>query len=63
MKSKRFYRQKCWSSLLEPPEESEDKSGDYEDEHDDMEEECYQDNQPYHYAELRRLRGIKDVGF
>lgn len=49
--------------MLEPPEESEDKSGDYEEEHDDMEMECYQDNQPYHYSELRKLRGNKDVGF
>ena len=63
MKSKRFYRQKCWSTMMEPPEELDDKSGDYEEEHDDMEEECYQEIQPYHYAELERIRGIKDVGF
>lgn len=45
--------------MEEPPEYVEEQSGDYEEEHDDMEEECYQDNQPYHYAELRELRGIK----
>ena len=49
--------------MMEPPEELDDKSGDYEEEHDDMEEECYQEIQPYHYAELERIRGIKDVGF
>ena len=64
MKSKRFYRQKCWSSLLEPPEESEDKSGDYEEtEPEDMEEEYYKESEPYHYAELERLRGIENVEF
>lgn len=63
MKLKRFYRQKCWSTMLEPPEESEDKSGDCEDEPEDMEEEYYEVNQPYHYAELRELRGIKYVEF
>ena len=58
MKSKRFYRQKCWSSLLEPPEELKDKSGDGEEaEPEDMEDEHYEVNQPYHYAELERLRG------
>ena len=64
MKSKVFYRQKCWSSLLEPPEELEDKSGDCEDdEPDDMEDEYYDKSEPYHYVELERIRGIKDVGF
>lgn len=57
MKSKRFYRQKCWSTMMEPPEESEDKSGDYEEEHDDMEEHYYSESEPYHYVELERLRG------
>lgn len=63
MKFRGFYRQKCWSSLLEPPEELEDKSGDCEDEPEDMEEEYYRESEPYHYAELRRLRGIKNVEF
>lgn len=57
MKFRRFYRQKCWSTMLEPPEELEDKSGDYEDELEDMEEEYYKESEPYHYAELERLRG------
>ena len=44
--------------MLEPPEELEDKSGDCkDDESEDMEEEYYEVNQPYHYAELERLRG------
>lgn len=50
--------------MLEPPEELEDKSGDCEDEElDDMEEEYYKESEPYHYVELRELRGNKDVGF
>ena len=64
MKFRRFYRQKCWSSMLEPPEELEDKSGDCEDDKaEDMEEEYYRESEPYHYAELRELRGIRDVEF
>lgn len=44
--------------MVEPPEELEDKSGDCEDEElDDMEEEYYRESEPYHYAELERLRG------
>lgn len=63
MKSKRFYRLGCWSTMLEPPEELEDKSGDCEDEPEDMEEEYYKESEPYHYAELERLRGIENVEF
>ena len=50
--------------MLEPPEELEDKSGDCEnDEPNDMVEEYYTEAEPYHYAELRELRGIRDVEF
>lgn len=64
MKFRHLYRHGCWSTLLEPPEESEDKSGDYEDdESDGMEEEYYKESEPYHYVELERIRGIKDVEF
>ena len=46
--------------MMEPPEELDDKSGDYEDdESDGMKEEYYKESEPYHYAELRELRGIK----
>ena len=43
--------------MLEPPEELEDKSGDCEEELNDVEEEYYRESEPYHYAELERLRG------
>ena len=43
--------------MLEPPEELEGKSGGCEDEPEDMEEEYYEVNQPYHFVELERLRG------
>lgn len=49
--------------MLEPPEELEDKSGDYEEDEPDMEDEYYDKSEPYHYVELRELRGIRDVEF
>ena len=49
--------------MEEPPEESEDRSGDYEEDEPDMEDEYYKEVEPYHYAELERLRGIRDVEF
>ena len=57
MKFRHFYRHGCWSTMEEPPEELEDKSGDYEEEHDDMGEHYYSESEPYHYVELERLRG------
>ena len=50
--------------MEEPPEKLEDKSGDCEDEElDDMEDEYYDKSEPYHYVELRELRGIRNVEF
>lgn len=63
MKFRHFYRQGCWSTMLEPPEESEDNSGDYEEDDPDMEDEYYDKSEPYHYVELRELRGIRNVEF
>lgn len=58
MKFRGLYRQKCWSSMLEPPEELEDKSGDCEEtEPNDMDDEYFESNNPYHFVELERLRG------
>lgn len=44
--------------MLELPEELEDKSGDCEEtEPNDMDDEYFESNSPYHFVELERLRG------